>query len=102
MDSKVKEVLVKARSKIEQGWCQGASARGRGGRTDVACADDAAREWCALGAILAVCGPGPEYQFVDAFMVNAGVQHITVWNDRPGRTQAEVLAAFDRAIEACK
>jgi endonuclease YncB( thermonuclease family) len=24
---------------------------------------------------------------------------IATWNDRPGRTQAEVLAAFDRAIE---
>jgi hypothetical protein len=39
----------------------------------------------------------------DAFADAAGIGHwsgIPVWNDRPERTKAEVLAAFDRAIAA--
>lgn len=55
------------------------------------------------GAIYAVvsdeCKSGRAIQYIQKAI---GVCYITVFNDGPSRTHAQVLAAFDRAIELSK
>ena len=94
------EVLKAARAKIEKGWTQGTMARDKNG-VAVSSDDKDATCWCALGAVLAV----RREEWVNAvpFVRDAvGGGELLVWNDTPGRTQAEVLAAFDKAIELCE
>ena len=80
-----REVLVAARWILERhGWIQHA-LRGpcgfcmRGAMGSVMCVNEDVR-WLALELLPQGCFTG--------------------WNDTPGRTKAEVLAAFDRAIES--
>lgn len=82
------EVLIKARKLVAKRWIQGRSSDGAGG-------------FCSIGAIHAFttrCGEdGP----CSAVAKAAGLSSSTDlggWNDKPGRTQAQVLAAFDKAI----
>lgn len=96
------EVLKAARTKIELGWCQGAFCRNENG-TDISASDlDSQREWCARGAILtstdtAADGDDARKLLKLALSVES-IHGVSDWNDAPGRTQAEVLAAFDKAI----
>jgi hypothetical protein len=98
-----KEVLVKARAKIEQGWTQGTFAR-NGNQEYVYPTDSDAVSWCVRGAICVVVVEETEDLGFRARRLLASANQITeglaVWNDTPGRTQAEVLAAFDKAIAA--
>jgi hypothetical protein len=100
--SSVVEVLTKARALVERGWTQRASARNERGEI-VPTTSDAACTWCALGA-LSVCGLDGSWVPAAAALAvaNFGTSdaHIPTWNDAPERTQAEVVAAFDRAIAA--
>lgn len=88
------EVLVRARNLIDRvGWLQ-CSVKGHhdpGGHcvaTWVATvADDAPAEFEAMYAFGRAIGIG-------------SLPRIYEWNDAPGRTKDEVLAAFDRAIAA--
>ena len=90
-------VLEKARERIASGWCQN-------------------RRWdqegnvCLLGAIAdathtRVGNPGNVEALVGAmgFTRSSGpispILQAVEWNNKPGRTQAEVLARFDAAIE---
>jgi hypothetical protein len=90
----VADKLRQARALVERGWMQGDYAD-----ADCEC-------FCALGAIqMAVCGE-PDNDFSlrtrpleQLFQQALGVKSIVNWNDANGRTQAEVLAAFDKAIE---
>jgi hypothetical protein len=92
--------LREARALIERGWTQEAFARGKSGRVVVP-NGRAAVCFCAVGAIKRYdhwC-----YDLVAKPLATAigvkGVTGIYDWNDAPERTQADVLAAFDRAIE---
>jgi hypothetical protein len=79
------EVLRAARAKIERGWCQHAYQVG----ADV----------CAMGAILYATDPcRARTGAIDVLAGAIGGKGICDWNDSPLRTQAEVLAAFDKAI----
>lgn len=83
------EVLKAARGRIEKGWCQGI------GR--IVNDNGIAIAWCAVGAT----AQGQEDLGADADLYLEcviGTHAITSWNDAPGRTQAEVIAAFDKAI----
>ena len=98
------EILIAAREKIERGWTQGAHARDRRGKSTPASRGSAVC-WCPQGAIGAVSPPEEWKKYRDALgLLEAavGTNLIPSWNDIPGRTQAEVLAAFDKAIEASK
>lgn len=57
--------------------------------------------FCALGALQAVTGS--TFSASDRFLDQAAREHsyqsATGFNDAEGRTQAEVLALFDRAIQ---
>jgi hypothetical protein len=101
------EILDTARDLVAQGWCQHTMARDRQGadidpRSRHACA------WSASGAVLAAwrrtC-PTDEaldrafVSLVHANLALAGSVPTTTdeWNDAGGRTQEQVLRAFDRA-----
>ncbi len=82
------EALREGRKRIERGWCQ-------------RCSLSKAGEVCALGAL------GDQFGWImvtaatDALQKAAGascLSTISRWNDSPGRTQADVLALYDRAI----
>jgi hypothetical protein len=97
-------VLKNGRDLVTQGWTQGASARDRKGRAVHPWSAEA-RSWSILGAI--VCGDEthqgrvPIERLADAVMLVAAsvdTASLNDWNDKPGRTQAEALAAFDAAI----
>jgi hypothetical protein len=98
------DVLVAARDLVARpgGWCQGQSARGADGAAVYLGRTPAAKH-CALGACYVSCGGMPA-QFSEAVKLlnKAAGDHVIAWNDRPTRTQAEVVAAFDRAIAAAE
>ena len=107
------ELLEKAKKKIEKGWCQETLAKDAKGRIVSERSRDAC-QWCSVGAILAAL-PIKEWRkeqeigfstlaetmegFLEKAMGSVSVAH---WNDRPGRTQQQVIAAFDKAIAAAK
>jgi hypothetical protein len=76
----------------------GAWIQGRYANDDLTC-------FCLLGA-LGMADKGrptdPYFPVKDAIESHlpACEGHISVWNDEPGRTQADVLALLDRAIAA--
>jgi hypothetical protein len=101
--STVAEKLREARALVAKGWTQDADARNAAGEdleevyhelgdTTPVC-------WCAGGAIHQVAGQSSYISVAKVFGSAIGVEFIPDWNDAPGRTQAEVLQAFDRAIE---
>lgn len=90
----VHAVLVAARKLIEkpEHWCQGRYHIGEAS--------------CAEGAVLSVTS---EYDDTQTNIARAGAfaaldravgGYIVDFNDAPGRTHSEVLAVFDKAIEA--
>jgi hypothetical protein len=85
----VAEKLVKARKLVERGWTQGSyhTQCGRHSR------------YCAEGALAMSNGLCDAELFLRKAV---GQFNIILWNDAPERTQAEVLAAFDKAIELAK
>lgn len=57
--------------------------------------------YCALGALL-VARDGDMDEACEYLRRACDCESIIVWNDVPSRTHAEVLAAFDRAIELAR
>lgn len=104
--SNPREILIAAREKITtpERWCQGAHARDEGGQTVLA-KDPAACVWCIDGALWAVTRFTQTSARASASILLGeqigaySANSIHKWNDAPERTHAEVLAAFDRAIE---
>ena len=86
--------LREARKLIERGWCQHHYAEDAAGNI-AEVGDDAAVAWCAAGALWKA---GTGIYEVGLMKRAIGGCATDAWNDAPGRTQAEVLAAFDRAI----
>jgi hypothetical protein len=98
------DILKLAREKVAAGWTQGSLTRDAQGATQCSYAE--ATCYCSWGAILAasdeldLANPSVRLYAEDLFestYAEPGVSLIS-WNDRPGRTQAEVVAAFDAAI----
>lgn len=78
-------------------WCQGYYANTASGNRTEALSEDAAA-WDAEGALQYVYGQGWCFEHARSFVLqDLGVSSLQVWNDAPGRTQAEVVAAFRRA-----
>jgi hypothetical protein len=104
MTASVADILRQAADLIEPegAWTQKSYAKGRTGR-EVQPEGNAAVCWCAIGALRRVDGEGV-YGVLDALRGHIGAYAITVWNDDPYRTQAEVVTAFraaaDKAEEA--
>lgn len=95
--STAKEGLMAARALIARGWTQHAAARTANGETlsPEQCASETAVCWCTFGALRAVGS-----MEADKALRTIIGGPLTEWNDDPDRTQAQVLAAFDKAIEA--
>lgn len=96
------EILRAARAKVQKGWCQGRLARNADGK-GISPDDPDAVSWCAIGGIESnhkiTEGQAWEAKRLFRRVVGLTGPGIDKWNDAPGRTQAEVLAAFDAAIE---
>jgi hypothetical protein len=91
--------LREARALIERGWTQGAFARHANGRV-IGCESESASCFCMAGAIMRVTPSIYSFErFIEPLCVVIGDRRLDHWNDAPERTQAEVLAAFDKAIE---
>ena len=107
MTTDVARVLRAARERIAtpERWTQGEYARTDKG--DALPADDIlsrrASCWCAVGALRAAgVWSDDGNQFTRALADAIGLLDdycIPDWNDTPGRTHAEVLDAFSKAIE---
>jgi hypothetical protein len=94
-------------------WTQGVDARNEHGNAVVE-TDAEAVCWCATGAVFKVLPMPPGASFFSSsfdlhrrtlgYLAKAtalgGIYQIASWNDQPHRTQAEVVAAFERAAEA--
>lgn len=93
-------VLKKARALVARGWCQGAAARARNNRR-VATDHAGASRFCAWGALARAAGPKEHGMREATYLLCAilKVNGLSDFNDAKGRTKAEVLAAFDRAIK---
>lgn len=91
------KALERARARVAKGWCQGWYAKGKSGK-DVSILSKYAVQWCAIGAFKTHMPAGAESALKQAI----DTYHVIAWNDAKQRTQEEVLAAFDRAIELAK
>jgi hypothetical protein len=104
MATDIAEKLVEARKLIERGWTRKVYARTKSGK-ETTLTRKSATCFCAMGAIGRVFDDDdpnfytPGMRFLAAAI---GTDPIYEWNDAPGRTQAEVLAAFDKAIELAR
>lgn len=99
----VRQILIEARKLIEkeENWCKRHYALDGAGMSTNELFDNAVC-FCALGAInrsageLLCCEDGPVSVLTEAM----GAATVHEFNDT--HTHAEVLAAFDRAVEAAK
>jgi hypothetical protein len=94
-----REVLIAARKKIERPecWTQRAYARDEEYST-VSPSDKLAVCWCSIGALCAVTDDNGQFAHArDSLAAVLDGMSVFCFNDT--HTHAEVLAAFDRAIE---
>ena len=109
--NKVKCVLVGARNKVEQGWCQYKEAFNEDGDPTPSWSSDAS-SWCLLGAINSCAdiiglngfGAGDAAISIVGEVIHgagsySGSNALTAWNDVRGRQQDEVLRVLDEAIQ---
>lgn len=95
------EHLKKMRDLLAKGWTQGALARNRSGRK-VRVKSNKAASFCIMGAHYHVRRMTSGKTMLDALFIAAvelNIPSLTSWNDARNRTQSEVLALIDRAIE---
>ena len=103
------QLLREARALVAAGWSQQARARDADSQpTDPW--SPSARSWSVIGALVAAWAShrpsGSEREAAIRAFQEANLALLAVlgdspasWNDAPGRTQQEALAALDRAIE---
>lgn len=76
------------------GWCQGHLAEREDGTLAGPCDDGAVRR-CGFGAIIAAYPDDWSHQDAVFTAVNRYINSsLPAWNDQPGRTKEEVIAAF--------
>ena len=102
MTKTVITVLINARDLVAKGWTQGCAARNKEGE-EIGAAGPHATHFCPLGSIIAVSdnyGPlyGAAYWLFRACLPNFKLNSISKWNDHSDRTQADVVAMFNKAI----
>lgn len=86
VDLTLVKILQKGKERLEKGWCQGRVKIGN--------------SYCLMGATWEGVDIGMGYWKIDTYLSQAtGSAGVTMWNDTKGRTQKEVVAAMDKAIE---
>ena len=80
-------------------WTRRAFARGRDGELTTI-GSETAVSWCSVGALEASAWGEDRWSAQNHLMSATNIygESLLMWNDNPGRTQEEVLAAFDKAI----
>lgn len=92
------EILTEARTLVarEDGWIQNNFQKECSGQM---C-------YCSVGAVDKAANSNVDFSSFDRalrFLYEVtGAEVLSQWNDKPERTQAEVVAAFDKAIELAK
>jgi hypothetical protein len=103
------QILVRARQLVAFGWCQGSDACDAQGAPVPPWSEEAS-SWSLLGALVAAVDLPSEPDAVTlrplrrALAALAEVVEeplLAVWNDKPARTQAQVLATLDAARLVC-
>ena len=99
-------LLRDARALVAEGWCSGAEARDSAG-SKVSPWDERAASWSLLGSIVAVLEREasrdrelsiPELGTALYALANlVDSDSLVEWNERPRRTQGNVVAVLDRA-----
>jgi hypothetical protein len=99
-------LLREARTLVAEAWCSGAEARDSAGSM-VSPWDDRAASWSLLGAIVAVLEREASHDrelsipelatALNALAKLVDSDSLIEWNDRPRRTQGNVVAVLDRA-----
>lgn len=92
---------VRALLEAPERWTQGYFARDAAGQECVS-KDPAAQCWCIVGAMVRLGSddPRPDVEFINVLKAHLGPagRSLSMWNDAPGRTHADVLALLDRVI----
>lgn len=97
---KTSDILRAAKRLIDtpDKWCQGTIAKGKSGRP-VLRDGGYATSYCMVGAVgKAARAAKFDRPILPDVFTGLGEYHPGIWNDRGGRTHAEVMQAFDRAI----
>ena len=100
MNRPIVNALEGVRGKLAKGWCQRAMAKDSlGGHMDPQ--SPYAVRWCLVGAVLGSTdlSVNTRVRVLDAIQDVTGCRFPSTWNDTPGRTQEEVLAVLDTAID---
>lgn len=103
-----RETLIAMRELLtpEDAWTQGAAARNKSGEY-IDCQSEEASSFCIEGASLRVASTNHTlasraldflHDRLPTRASNSAIANITLWNDNPRRTKAEVLALLDRCI----
>ena len=105
-------VLVKAKERVAQGWCQGSFACWPSGGERIEDSEHPSRAFdgahvCAIGAILAVTDDEFARSVAAACLtavLNDAPPHIDVatWNDKDETSLADVLDVYEDAIQYAK
>ena len=99
MSKAVADTLRRARAKIEEGWCQGSSARDAiGSRVDPL--SIYAVQWCTVGAIEAVCRTYTLSLESRAALRRIAPEELVDFNDHRRRTKEDILDLYHQAIAA--
>ena len=106
MSAQLIKDLKATRTLIARGWCQQHMAQDANGEA-IRPEDNSAIRFCPIGARFRLQSRWrrtAENKFraaavQDAFRDAIGGGSIMNWNDKPDRTQAQVLSAYDRAIK---
>ena len=94
------KLLIDARALIEKGWCQRAFAKNKYG-IKVTPHDPSAVCFCMVGAIKRFWS-SQEYKACLCLADFTRPHSLLSWQDAPGRTKAEVLEVYDKAIAIAK
>lgn len=119
MDAASREILLKMKARLSEGWTKGAFATENGGVClfgALVLAGDVPR---CTGVNGGPCAPGrgtpghpdgayvvidgsPERHAIEALAQQAGVHWLSlaIWNDAPGRTHEDVVGLIDAALAA--
>ena len=84
---------------VARGWCQGADARDKD-EYSISVRDPSAVKWCLVGAIYASNEPpygGRLANILEICRKLTGGLRPTIWNDKPERTQAQVVELLQEA-----
>lgn len=86
---------MKAIDYIRKGWCKFVCSKDKFGFS-VEPHSERASSWCSVGAISAAYA-GHEFTAKEKLRKVIKCDSIANWNDAPGRTKRQVLAAFRKA-----